>query len=263
MNNTPTVADLTWLEVQAHIDNGCKIAIVPFGHTEQHGPHLPLGSDSYFISAVTKMGAELAMKESGKPTALVFPVLPYGNGGKFANGELRLRPSTFIAIFVDLMKELEEQGFTKVVFASGHGANSSVMGNGVNEAYRLGAKIDAYIISPPAFMRKTIDDVLETDEWGHACEYETSTSLYLFPELVHLDRVESDEEEPEYDVAFDKVQAVRDGVVTHFVPAARQVSKEMPGYYGNPKKSTEEKGEKLVNAYTRGLADFLLELDKS
>src|SRR6266702_543968 len=134
-NNIATINDLTWPEVQDYLQQGCKIAILPFGHTEQHGPHLPFGMDTYFISAVTKMGAELANKEAGKPIALVFPTMPFGNGGKFADGELRLRPSTFMAVFNDLIKEVEEQGFTKVVLASGHGSNGSVMGNALNEAY--------------------------------------------------------------------------------------------------------------------------------
>lgn len=262
-NNISTVNDLTWPEVQARIKQNCKIAILPLGHTEQHGPHLPFGSDTLFISAVTKIGAELAMKESGKPLALVFPTLPFGNGGKFADGELRLSPSTFNAVITDLMKELEAQGFTKIVIASGHGSNGSIMSTGSNEAFWQGVQAEAYLVSPFSFMNKTIKKVLEADDYGHACEIETSVMLHLFPELVHMENITSDEEQPEFWTSEDPVQAVRDGVVMHMHAKARQVTDAMPGYVGQPKKASKEKGEKLVNAWTRGLADFLIDLDKN
>jgi len=257
-----TVNDLNWPEVQERIDNGCKIAILPIGHCEQHGKHLPFGSDTYFISAVTKMGAELAMQESGKPTALVFPTLPYGNGGKFANGELRLSPSTFNMVITDIMKEFEAQGFTKVIIASGHGSNGSIMSTGSNEAFWQGVKLEAYLVSPFSFMNKTIQEVLEADDYGHACEIETSTMLYLFPELVSLENITSDEEQPEFWTSEDPIKAVRDGIVMHMHANARQVTDAMPGYVGQPKKASKEKGEALVSAWVRGFADFLKELDQ-
>lgn len=263
-NPISTVNDMTWPEVQEQLDKGCKIAILPFGHTEQHGPHLPFGSDTLFISAVTKMGAELAMKETGKPVALVFPTLPFGNGGKFANGELRLRPSTFDAVFTDLIKELEEQGFTKVVIASGHGSNGSVMGSVLNEAYWNGSKVEGYTVSPFSFFQKEIDEVLESEDYGHACEIETSTMLHLFPELVQMDKIPNDHEQPEFWVQDETVDAAKKEIVGHMWPKARQVSiDKMPGYVGRPRFASKEKGEKLVNAWVRGFADFLIDLDKN
>jgi creatinine amidohydrolase len=262
MNNPDaTVNDLAWPEVQNRIDNGCKIAILPFGHTEQHGPHLPFGSDTYFISAVTKAGAELANKEASRPIALVFPTLPFGNGGKFANGELRLSPSTFNAVVTDLMKELEAQGFPKIVLASGHGSNGSVLSTGSSEAFWQGVKADVYTVSPFAFMRNAIKEVLESDDYGHACEIETSTSLHLFPELVKLENVTTDKEQPEFWTAYDTVEAVRNGTVSHFYPEPRQVTDEMPGYVGQAKMATKEKGKKLVDEWVRGFANFLIDLD--
>jgi len=263
-NNIATINDLTWPEVQDYLQQGCKIAILPFGHTEQHGPHLPFGMDTYFISAVTKMGAELANKEAGKPIALVFPTLPFGNGGKFADGELRLRPSTFMAVFNDLIKEVEEQGFTKVVLASGHGSNGSVMGNALNEAYWNGSKVDGYTVAPYSFIRKTINEILESEDYGHACEVETSIALYLCPEKVQMDKIPNDDEQPEFWVQQETVEAAKKQVVDHFWPNPRQVNLEtMPGYVGRPRFASKEKGEKLVNEWVRAFADFLLDLDKS
>jgi creatinine amidohydrolase len=199
MNKTiSTISDLAWPEVQSRLDQGCKIAVLPFGHTEQHGPHLPLGTDTLFISAVTALGAGRAMRESGKPVALVFPTLPFGNGGKFANGELRLRPSTFVAVFKDLIQEVEAQGFTKVVIASGHGSNEPIMGSVLNEAYWSGSQVDGYTVSPYIFIDDTIKDILESDDYGHACEVETSIALCLFPDRVQMDKIPNDNEQPEF-----------------------------------------------------------------
>lgn len=263
MKKTFYLNNLTWPEVQNHIDNGCKIAILPFGHTEQHGPHLPFGTDTYLISEVTKRGVALAIQETDKPIALLCPTIPFGNGGRFANGELRLRPSTFIAVFTDLIKELEEQGFTKVVIVSGHGSNEAVMGNSLNEAYWNGSKVEGYTVSPFSFIRTEIAKILESEDYGHACEVETSMMLYLFPELVQMDKIRNDHEQPEFWTQNETVDAVKQQIVHHFWSHARQVTMDkMPGYVGRPRFASREKGRKLVHAWIRGFADFLIDLDK-
>lgn len=257
------VNDLSWPEVQDYLKQGCKIAILPFGHTEQHGPHLPFGADTYFISAVTKMGAELANKEAGKPIALVFPTIPFGNGGKFADGELRLRPSTFMAVFTDLLQELEAQGFTKAVVATGHGSNSPVMGDALNEAYWNHSKMDGYLVYPYSFIRQEIKEELESDDYGHACEVETSIMLHLCPDKVHMDRIPNDDEQPEFWAQQENIPAAKDQIVDHLWPMSRQVDiNTMPGYVGRPRFATKEKGEKFVNAWVRRFADFLLALNE-
>src|SRR5690348_6285633 len=245
MTDTIIVADLTWPEVQEKLDSGCKIAILPVGHTEQHGPHLPMGSDTYYISEAVKRSAELATRKSNKPIALVFPAIPYGNGGKYANGEVRLRPSTLISVLGDIYKELAEAGFTKIIVASGHGSNISWMANAANEAHRLGLKIDIFNVYPFSFMDETIKELKETKIYGHACEIETSTSLYLFPELVHMDKIKSDEEKPYFWYELSKYKAVKDEDVDHFDGKFEKLSDEIPGYVGNPKKASTDKGEKL------------------
>ncbi len=260
--NIVTVADLAWPEVQERLDKGCKIAVVPMGHTEQHGPHLPMGSDTYHVSEMVKRSVQLATQESGKPIALVFPTLPYGNGGKYANGEVRLRPSTLMAVLGDICKELAEAGFTKVIVPSGHGANMTWMANAANEAHRLGLVMDIFNVYPLSFMGETIKQIKETKIYGHACEIETSLALYLFPELVHMDKVTSDGEKPYYWYELSKYKAVRDEDVDQFEEKFEKFPDDVPGYVGNPKKASKEKGEKLVNAYIRGFADFLFELDK-
>jgi len=263
MNTIATVNDLSWPEVQDYLKQGCKIAIFPFGHTEQHGPHLPFGSDTYFISAATKMGAELANKEVGKPIALVFPTLPFGNGGKFADGELRLRPSTFMAIFSDLFQEVEAQGFTKAVIASGHGSNGSVMGSALNEAYWNHLKLDGYMVYPYSFIRDEIKELLESEDYGHACEVETSIMSYLCPDKVHMERIPNDDEQPEFWNQQETIPAAKSETVMHLWPNPRQVDMgTMPGYVGRPRFASKEKGEKYVKAWVRKFADFLIELDK-
>ncbi len=261
-NNVVTVGDLTWPEVQERLDKGCKIAVLPVGHTEQHGPHLPFSSDTYFISEATKRGVQLATKESGKPIALVFPTLPYGNGGKYANGEMRLRPSTLISIYVDIIRELSLQGFQKTIIASGHGSNWSSIADGVNEAHRIGLKQDIFIISPWSLINKKIEEIKETKITGHACEIETSTSLYLFPELVHLERIQSDEEKEPYWYLDQSITAVKNETVDNFGGEFKKFTHVSSGYVGNPKKASKEKGEILINTYVREFTNLLLEISK-
>jgi creatinine amidohydrolase len=254
------IADLTWPEIQNNLKKGCKIAILPVGSVEQHGPHLPFGTDTYFVYEASKRAAEKANKKAKKPLTLVYPPIWCGNGGPWAKGEIWLRPTTLINFYADIFEQILKQGFQYLVIANGHGGNTSVIGNAINESQRNGVKPNVFYLYPWSFMDKHIKKLKETKITDHACEIETSTSLYLFPELVRLDQLKTtSKEEPKFWSAFSKYQAVQKESVVHLAGGG-QVGK-YPGFVGNPSKATKEKGKKLVNAWINGLTNFLLELN--
>lgn len=252
-------ADLTWTDVKERMGRGCRTAIVPIGSCEQHGPHLPLGSDTYYIYEVCRRAAERATEQEGAPVALVFPPVWYSNGDQWAPGEVWLRPSTIIALLMDIVEQLEGQGFQRIVLATGHGGNPGIMSHALREARERGTKAQLFSVPPWAFMGDVIREIKETKTTGHACELETSTSLYLFGDRVRLERIAPGPERPRYWLEISPYDAVRRGHVTHSGSYVGRIE-EHQGFIGDPTKASAEKGERMVAAEVEGFAAFLREL---
>lgn len=172
--------------------------VVPVGAFEQHGPHLPLGTDGILATAI---GTAVAAEIGG--TAL--PALSYGyksqprsGGGNTQFGTLSLDATTLIHIVCDLTRALLEDGFRRIVLINGHFENYQHLYEGVDLALREHRDPEA---EPPevvllSYWDFVSDDVLtriygdEFPGWDveHGGTLETSLLLHLHPELVHLDR---------------------------------------------------------------------------
>lgn len=256
-------ADLTWTDVRERLEGGCRIAVVPIGSCEQHGPHLPLGSDTYFICEASRRGVELAEQRAGEPVALVFPPIWYSNGDQWAPGEVWLRPSTIIALLVDVVGQIERHGFRQIVLTTGHGGNPGIMADALREARLSGVQAELFSAAPWAFIDGAVlREITETQKTGHACELESSTSLYLFGDRVHLDRLQPLPEQPSYWAEISRYPAVRRGAVRQQGVSAGRIGEHL-GYVGDPTKATAAKGERMVTSWADGFASFLLELRES
>ena len=98
--------------------SGVEIVVIPVGAVEQHGPHLPLGTD-WFIADV--MGRALAKELN----AYVLPAIPVSNSQEHLSfkGTVSVRPTTLALFLEDICLSLRHQGFKKIVVASAHGGN--------------------------------------------------------------------------------------------------------------------------------------------
>ena len=253
-------ADLTWTDVRDRLARGCGIAVLPIGSCEQHGPHLPLGSDTYFIYEVSRRGVEAAEAQAGGPVALVFPPVWYSNGNQWAPGEVWLRPSTIITLLSDIISQLDQHGFRQIVLTTGHGSNPGIMADSCQEARRNGVKAELFSAAPWAFIDPAvIRDIQETKKVGHACELETSTSLALFGDRVHLERLEPRPEQPSYWAEISPYPSAQRGTVRQQGVSAGRIGEHL-GYVGDPTKASAAKGERMVQSWVEGFARFLLEL---
>ena len=254
-------ADLTWTDVKDRLDRGCTVAVFPIGSCEQHGPHLPLGSDTYFIYEASRRGAALAQERAGGPVGLVFPPLWYSNGDHWAPGEVWLRPTTIITVICDVVEQLERSGFKHIVLTTGHGGNPATMADGIREARRNGVKAQLYASSPWAFMDQAmLKEIAETKKTGHACELETSTSLHVFGDRVRLERLQPRPEQPNYWAELSPYDAVRRGTVRQQGVMEGKLGTEHLGYVGDPTKASAEKGKRMTDSWAEGFANFLLKL---
>src|SRR5215216_2305764 len=168
-----------------------KVILIPIGHTEQHGFHLPLSVDTIIIDSIAKGTANMVPTRS-----FTLPVMPYGvstHRSSFA-ATLNAGGRAFEDFWVAVIDILVSRGFDRFYLMSGHGGNSSFLVNIVKYAGerhrrifcatawlhtsgKIGAvALEKYRTSPIGGM-------------GHACELETAYLLHLRPDLCHMERV--------------------------------------------------------------------------
>jgi len=173
------LADLSWPEVAEHLKRDSRL-IVPVGSCEQHGQHLPLGTDSL-------MAERLAFDLSAEFGVLVAPTLNYGvnvDTEQDYAGTGSLRRKTLHRMLNDLLAAWEHHGFDEFVLISAnfHDPHLDALTSVVTEHARVRV-VDLQSVR--------IGHILERQRGPeHAGEAETSVMLYLAPDLVREDEIE-------------------------------------------------------------------------
>lgn len=171
-------------------DHG-RVVLLPIGHTEQHALHLPLSVDTLSVEAVMQ-GTARAIPEK---TACL-PVFPYGvstHRRHFA-GTMNVGGRTFEDFWLSIIDVLMKMGYEMVYLNSGHGGNVSFLVNVVKYAgesypHAFCATTWLYLNGPKSSEIIAKHRQSRIGGLGHACELETSFTLALRPDLVHMDRV--------------------------------------------------------------------------
>jgi creatinine amidohydrolase len=168
-----------------------KVVLIPIGHTEQHGYHLPLSTDTLIIGAIAQRTANAIPDQ-----ATFLPVMPYGvstHRSSFA-GTLNAGGRAFEDFWLSVIDTLAIRGFNLIYLISGHGGNSSFINNVVKYAGERHPRIFCatswlYLSGPQGIV--SLEKYRQSDKggMGHACELETSLILHLQPSSVHMDRV--------------------------------------------------------------------------
>jgi creatinine amidohydrolase len=167
------------------------VVVIPLGHTEQHGLHLPLNTDSVIIHAIA-----CGVAEASPTTATVIPAFPYGvstHRRSFA-GTFNLGGHIYEEFLWMVIAELFARGADRFYLLNGHGGNHSFL---VNVAKSAGERLpQAFTASAWLHTSGMIGSAaLERHRsskrggMGHAGELETALMLHLRPDLVHMDRV--------------------------------------------------------------------------
>jgi creatinine amidohydrolase len=167
-----------------------KVVILPIGHTEQHGYHSPLSTDTVIIEAIAQGTAKAVPQQ-----ALCLPVFPYGvsTHRRSFPGTFNVGGRTFEDFWLAVIDTLVGHGFTRFYLMSGHGGNSSFLVNVVKYAgekypHIFCATSFLYLSGPKGVAALETRRQSPLGGMGHACELETSLMLHLRPELIHLDR---------------------------------------------------------------------------
>ncbi len=182
--NAYILTEMTWPEVQEAL-NTVKIAIIPVGAHEQHGPHMNESCDAVLAEAMARKLAERL-----HPEALVAPTINMGispHHMKFP-GTITLQPETLIAIMRDMVRSLKQHGIERILFMNGHGGNQPVLGVACASLSQE-FDIPVYSAKTTASAKNAIGRHVSSKLFGHSCEREVSEAYYLAPQLVRRDRL--------------------------------------------------------------------------
>jgi creatinine amidohydrolase len=220
-----------WPEVAELAGRGC-VAVLPFGAFEQHGPHMPLSTD-------TIMAEELARRLASAAGALLLPPVHYGetSGNAGFPGTISLSFDTVRHLALDICASLRGSGVAGLVIVNGDFGNQAPLKLAAREAReQLGYPV--LMIDYPG-LAEIATEVSESAPAGHgfyhADEVETSMVLAIEPEAVKMDRARA--EYPQFPPAYGAVP----------IPL-HEISKS--GVFGDPRGATAEKGTRILDAIT-------------
>ena len=232
-----------------------KVALLPLGAIEQHGPHMAVSTDTDIVTLVA-LGAEEKMADR----VVLCPTLPFGSSHHHLafGGTLSLGPALYTQVITDLVGSLLQNGFKRIVLLNGHGGNITPVKQALAIlSDRYDAALQPNIVL--ATYWELAGDVfagappMESPALSHACEYETSLMLHLFPEKVRMEHVERaerpgrngyigwEDDEPYRGVSVFKQTAFISG----------------NGSSGEPQLATAEKGQHLYGHAVQSLVTFL------
>ena len=250
-------SELTRQEIENEKNKGSCI-IIPFGATEQHSNHLPVGTD-YFI--VNKICLECSLR-SRKKSFLVLPPVSIGFSPHHMlnQGTITLRIKTIENLFKDIIKSISKNGFSRIMIVNGHGGNSSIIKSLVND-FVANHNIGITAIDYWEPSRKKWEKILKGKfkSIGHACEFETSLQMFLRGKVFANNLVP-------------KIKNLSPRLKQPFVyendlDIYSSINASMPpiftssdcGYYGDPSASSYLTGKKIFNSIVEELTNFMVE----
>ncbi|MBB2976918.1 creatinine amidohydrolase [Microbacterium endophyticum] len=219
----------TSTDVGAFLEAEGRVAVMPFGALEQHGPHLPLSTDTLQAEA---LAATIAERISG---ALI-PAMPYGNtwSNDALPGTVSLSADTVTAVCSDIALSLERAGFDLLVVVNGDFGNRLPLHRAAEAAAARGG-MPVLVLDYPGLAE--IGDAVKETPWAapglcHAEEIETSLVLAIAPELVDRERYVA--EYPQLPADFGLRQMA-------LAPLSDS------GVFGDPRPASAEKGNRILS----------------
>jgi creatinine amidohydrolase len=242
--------ELSWFEVQEYLKSN-DLIILPIGSIEQHGPHLPLATDSINV-------LYLATQAAASAEVLVAPIIKTGVSLNHIDfpGTISLQPENLTNIIIDVVRSLIHHGFKKIILLNGHGGNNSAI---ETAAIKLKVDFTKEIIGVlhSWLLCKEAASVLESPIRYHADEGETSRTLVSAKDLVRMDRAKSEIPTSKSGLFNFQITEVFKQVVFYGLPRTQTVTKS--GIFGDASIASEKKGRAL---FEEMISNFIKEINR-
>jgi creatinine amidohydrolase len=261
------MADLTVVDVKAYLETKDTV-LIPMASMEQHGPHLPLYTDTITAVEVSSRVAEHIGVLHTPPIWMGYSPQHMHEPGQ-GRGTITLRSSTLLNVMYDVARSLIHHGFNRLIFINGHGSNIKVVDPILRKLrYETGALISfvkPYMENYVGLMEGLLENPPEETPGWHASELETSQDLAHNPDIVRMDRAEFTKAHiPGFlPKSFEKKDGMPDvefdGYKYFTFPMDHHEFIES-GVIGNPLRATAEKGEEAFRRYSEHVARGIVEL---
>ena len=241
------LAEMSWPEVERVLERTTTV-LLPMGSTEQHGPHLAEGTDTYVPAHL----AEQVARATGVPIAPPLWLTTCESHMGFA-GTITLRPSTVIALLRDVCGSLARHGFRDFVLLNGHlgGAHPALLSASEEIQAEL-EHVSLWDIDLNAIAFDELVAICDSDVFPHAEELEVSQMLAIRPDLVDLEKA--------VDVPVDGANPflrLFGGAVNHRTTAREFRERTPTGIIGLATHGTAEKGQAILAAQARQITAFV------
>jgi creatinine amidohydrolase len=238
-------ADLTSADLRTAFAGGASV-LLPVGSVEQHGPHLPVGTDTLIAHQLA-----IAVADRLADRCIVLPPLWYGDSPHHMSfaGTITLRADTYLRIISEITGSLYQHGLQSLVILNGHGGNIGPLRTVVTDLAREHGR-SPRVVTYWDVIDGEIAEFFDQPELacGHACALETSLALHLFPRLVRTDQIpkqRSGERGPHMFGRKAVVEGLDFGVYS------------TNGVIGDPSQATAERGKRLFERLVHNLEEVL------
>jgi creatinine amidohydrolase len=230
---------MSWTAVQDAVSKDPRLkAILPVGSVEQHGPHLPLGTDSVIAE-------HIASKVSGQFPSILFPTLSIGYSLEHAGfpGTISFTMQTYSSMITEIAKNLFDSGFRTLIAINGHGGNRAILDSSLTAIKHTHPDLSIFSFTVLDIARVKFSEVRKSPRKmiGHADELETSMMLAIRPDMVQMSKAVAEEPKFPLTVSLESEDLAK---VT-YAWMTKDVTKS--GIIGNPNFATPEIGRLLLD----------------
>lgn len=233
-------------DIQKIAEQENSLAILPVGALEQHGPHLPVLTDTQTAVVTAQEAAERVADDT---PVLVLPPVWAGLSDHHMSfgGTVSLSFDEFRAVIRGVARSVKAMSFDRLLIVNGHGGNNQALTVIVRD---LGTELEMPIVATHTWtvVEERIASILEDDlHLKHACEGETSMMMVISPDDVRADRfgeaTRVEAASPNFS-GFSRFWAFED-------------RSPVTGTWGDPRKASKEKGHKLIDLHTEALVEAI------
>jgi creatinine amidohydrolase len=255
--------EMSWPEVREILSKRHAV-ILPIGSTEEHGAHLPLNVDSLTATYIAERAAR-KVKEDSNIDVLVAPTIDYTDVSPHRRfpGTIGIKLDTFMKVAVDVIEAFLDQGFDNIIALSGHLENNSPLEVAMRMVKEKRPKANIFAVTHvhglgfdamPGLVKAGLAGM------GHALEVETSFSLVIQPQNVHLEKTIKGHRKLPISSRYIGQTGEEKGKGILYCSGIEE--SEESGTAGDPTMASKEAGEKLLSAMIKDLADVVVQVVK-